>query len=196
VELTTVMRAEDFTPIDLPRVRAIPARIADGRDHPAAQALAALCVEHREDLDRITARIDELAEPARMRSDERAICHADIHPWNVLVRANGDIAIVDWDDAMLAPRERDLMMLGIFAEPGERAAFREGYGPFDADPVLIAYYQFERVVQDLAACGEVVLHDDATDDARWEELRGVRTILGPAGTAEVAFASDDALSAG
>jgi spectinomycin phosphotransferase len=194
-ELVATMRTEDFTPIDLPRVRAIVDRLRGELHDPAERELAELLRERRDDLDRVTERIVELAELARTRSDERAICHADIHPWNVLVRSDGDIAIVDWDDAKLAPRERDLMMMGIFAldDPVARDAFDAGYGSFDADPVLIAYYQHERAVQDLAANGDDILRAGATDEGRQEALRRMHATFGPGSEVEIAIASDLAL---
>ena len=192
-ELAATMLTEDFTPVDLPGVRAIDDRLHEGPRHPAVDALAALWLERRDDVDRVVRRIGELAAIAVTRSDERTICHADIHPWNVVVRDDGGISIVDWDDAKLAPRERDLMMLGIFADPTGRTAFRAAYGAFDDDPVLIAYYQYERVVQDMAADADDVLRDDATDDARREGLRAVRTLFEPGASVEVAMASDDAV---
>jgi spectinomycin phosphotransferase len=39
------------------------------------------------------------------------LCHADLHTWNVLVDGDGRLWLVDWDEAILAPRERDLMFL-------------------------------------------------------------------------------------
>ena len=192
-ELAATMLTEDFTPVDLPGVRAIDDRLHEGPRHPAVDALAALWLERRDDVDRVVRRIGELAAIAVTRSDERTICHADIHPWNVLVRDDGGIAIVDWDDAKLAPRERDLMMLGIFAEPAERRAFGQGYGPFDADPVLVAYYQHERVVQDLAACANVIVDERATVEERRKEFVGLRGMFHPGGTVEIAFASDETL---
>jgi Ser/Thr protein kinase RdoA (MazF antagonist) len=39
------------------------------------------------------------------------LCHADLHTWNVLVDSVGDLWIADWDEAVLAPRERDLMFV-------------------------------------------------------------------------------------
>jgi spectinomycin phosphotransferase len=194
-ELADTMLTEDFTPADLPRVLAIAEAVRERPQDPVVRKLADLWRARRADLDRITERIAVLADLARTRSDERAICHADIHPWNVLVRADGSIAIVDWDDAKLAPRERDLMMIGIFAadDPGGRRAFDEGYGAFEADPVLIAYYQLERVVQDLAANGDEILRDGESDEARKEGLRRMHATFGPGSETEIAIASDAAL---
>ena len=59
------------------------------------------------------------------------LCHADLHTWNVLVDAGGRLWIADWDEAVLAPRERDLFFVvgGIdpgLVRPSDTAAFFEG----------------------------------------------------------------------
>lgn len=40
------------------------------------------------------------------------LCHSDIHAGNVLISENDSIYIIDWDNPILAPKERDLMFIG------------------------------------------------------------------------------------
>ena len=43
------------------------------------------------------------------------MCHKDIHGGNILIRTDGQppvLYILDWDDPILAPKERDLMFIG------------------------------------------------------------------------------------
>ena len=37
------------------------------------------------------------------------LCHADIHTANIILNPRGEIRIVDWDETVIAPKERDLM---------------------------------------------------------------------------------------
>ena len=55
------------------------------------------------------------------------VCHFDIHAGNILIDDDGSLYIVDWDDPILAPKERDLMyigggLLGGWYTPGGRSA--------------------------------------------------------------------------
>ena len=110
------------------------------------------------------------------------ICHADIHAWNVLVTPDGDIVIVDWDSAMLAPRERDLMFVdgvagGHAADP---AAFFDGYGDVELDPIVLAYYRIEWAVQDLAEfSASVFLDPDAGEDTKADAVERIVEMFAP-----------------
>ena len=89
------------------------------------------------------------------------LCHADIHTNNVLIDDNGRLWIVDWDEAMLAPRERDLMFVigGIhesFVNDRQERLFLDGYGTFAASPAGLAYYRYAWALGDIGSYGEQV----------------------------------------
>ena len=46
------------------------------------------------------------------QAQDWVVCHADLHNGNSLIAKDGALYIVDWDTAMLAPPERDLMFVG------------------------------------------------------------------------------------
>ncbi len=103
-----------------------------------------------------------------MRSDvqsdaaEPVLCHTDIHRGNMLVTGEDEFYIVDWDAPLLAPKERDLMFIGggidyIWKNKRDETLFYEGYGETVIDFALLAYYRYERVIEDLVAYGEQVL---------------------------------------
>jgi spectinomycin phosphotransferase len=90
------------------------------------------------------------------------LCHADIHTANVLVGADGQLWIVDWDEAVLAPQERDLMFVmggGIddqMVRPQDEALFFQGYGASTIDALALAYYRYAWAVSDISAFGDDV----------------------------------------
>ena len=74
---------------------------------------------------------------------------------NVLLDGNESIYIVDWDDPIMAPKERDLMFIGggvanVWNKLYEEQLFYEGYGLTDINTTISAYYRNERIVQDIA----------------------------------------------
>ena len=72
----------------------------------------------RAEIDHLVRRAGELALALQARPLEFVLCHSDVHAWNLLISTDGELYIVDWDNPILAPKERDLMFIGGGVEPG------------------------------------------------------------------------------
>ena len=59
-----------------------------------------------EDLVEVTRK---LGQTLRSEKFDDVLCHGDIHEDNVMLSREGELFIIDWDNAIRAPRERDLM---------------------------------------------------------------------------------------
>jgi len=64
------------------------------------------------DILRLVDRAEQLGKKLQNHSHKFVLCHSDIHVGNVLIHENSDIYIVDWDEPIIAPKERDLMFIG------------------------------------------------------------------------------------
>ncbi|MBS0656464.1 MAG: aminoglycoside phosphotransferase family protein, partial [Verrucomicrobia bacterium] len=118
--------------------------------------------EHRAVIHRLVDRAESLSQEALKQSPEFVLCHSDIHGGNVLIDGNGAIYIIDWDEPIMAPKERDLMFIGggvanTWNNPREEALFYKGYGKTAIDMVLLAYYRHERIVEDIAEYAQALL---------------------------------------
>jgi spectinomycin phosphotransferase len=128
----------------------------DAFDDPVANQVAACLRVQRQTILDLIERTEQCAQALRAQPLEFIVCHADIHAGNVLIAANDGFYIVDWDNPILAPKERDLMFVGggqfgdARTPPEEEALFYRGYGPTSLDSRL-AYYRYERIIQDIAA---------------------------------------------
>ena len=143
---------------------------------PVAAKLAAFMRAQREEISRLVALAEELGANARARDLPLVICHADLHPGNLLINPGGAFYIVDWDNPILAPRERDLMFIGAgiggsWDEDHAEALFYQGYGPAQVDRAALAYYRCERIVEDIAAFCEQLLETDAGGEDREQSYR-------------------------
>ena len=115
-------------------------------------------------------------------------CHGDPHLGNVLVEPDGSLRLVDWDEAVVGPREIDLHMVefSVLFEPTTAAqlgAFREGYGPVDVDEHRMVRYACVRALEDLTSTMTAALA--STGAERDEALRVFTGILAPAGSASL-----------
>ena len=116
----------------------------------------------RGEITRLVGRTEQLVLALQSKPMELVLCHTDIHGGNILISNNNELYIVDWDNPLLAPKERDLMFIGggideIWKSKREEAIFYEGYGETKINLAALAYYRYERVIQDLVVIGEQLL---------------------------------------
>lgn len=119
---------------------------------------------HRDEIERLLDAAETCADDLRARDLPHVPCHTDLHGDNLLIGADGSLHIVDWDDVMLAPKERDLMFIGgaiggAWREPAEVEAFYAGYGAPQMQPVdlaALAYYRCERAIVDFVEFSEQI----------------------------------------
>lgn len=193
-ELTRLVGRERYRPSRrelLPELEAALAG-ADPGD-PVAGALAASWQARRAVIGALADRADCLGGELAAAPAPQVLCHADLHTWNVLVEDAGRLWIADWDEAVLAPRERDLTFVvggGIghgLVGPAEEASFLEGYGQVTADPALLAYYRCAWAVQDIAAYGEqALLSPTAGEATRRAAVEGFEDLFAPGNIVDLA----------
>jgi spectinomycin phosphotransferase len=128
---------------------------------PIAAKLGAFWLTKRDEIESIVDRAEQLAQALQSRSVKLTVCHSDLHGRNVLVGADNEVAIVDWDAPILAPKERDLMFIGggvggIWNNDQEARWFYQGYGQPEIDLVALCYYRYERIVVDIAEYSEQI----------------------------------------
>jgi spectinomycin phosphotransferase len=137
-------------------------------DDPTAAKLAVFMRSKRSEIARLVARAEQLADALRSRSPEFVLCHYDIHAGNLLLGTNDALYIVDWDNPTFAPKERDLILIGgsaIWNSTREEALFYQGYGATEIDCMALAYYRYERIIQDIAEfCKQLFLTAEGGDD--------------------------------
>jgi spectinomycin phosphotransferase len=162
---------------------------------PAAAEMAAVMRAHRDEIRLMIERAEGLAATLQDHPLERVLCHSDVHAANLLLASDGALYIVDWDNPILAPRERDLMFIGggvggIWNTTREEALFYQGYGPEEIDLTALAYYRYERIIQDIAAfCEQILLTDEGGAD-REQGLGYFASNFSPGGVLEIAWQTD------
>ncbi|HAT9974195.1 TPA: aminoglycoside O-phosphotransferase APH(9)-Ia [Legionella pneumophila subsp. pneumophila] len=138
---------------------------------------------------------EELSKKIQLDLDKYVLCHSDVHAGNVLVVNEGSIFIIDWDEPMLAPKERDLMFIGggignVWNKPHEIDYFYEGYGKTNVDKIILSYYRHERIVEDIAVYGQDLLSRDQNNESRLKSFKHFKSMFDPNDVVEIAFSSD------
>lgn len=184
-DLLALVPRETFIPHPswLAHVRRLHAEI-EGRvyDNPVEKQLADSWKAHTPDITRIVDQTVQSGRQLQGKSFEMGLCHADIHTGNVMIDPQGNLFIVDWDQPVLAPKERDLMFVtvgGFVTDPRLETLFFQGYGPTDIDPLIMAYYRYERALEDLVEFAKQVLWTDASDEAKEDAARWFEAQFAP-----------------
>ncbi len=163
---------------------------------PVAAGLAALLRSQQTTINALVSRAADCAADLRSRPRPFVLCHADIHAANILIASSGRLYLVDWDTLLLAPRERDLMVpgggqfLNRRSTREEESLFYQGYGPTVVDPIALAYYRCERIVEDIAVyCEQILLTEPGSTD-RANGLQQLASQFMPGAVVEIALRPD------
>lgn len=175
----------------LPRIAALVA--ADPGSDPLLHDLGRLWRERAAQIAALTDSADRLGAALRGAGRPPVLCHADLHSWNILLDSDQQMWIVDWDEVVLAPKERDLMFVvgGIgrgLVSANESAAFLRGYGDPAIDKQTLAYYRAAWAVQDIAAYAEICIAPDRSAESRRDALAGLTDVFAPGNIADIASA--------
>lgn len=151
--------------------------------------------ERREIIHHLVNRAEVLSQKLQEQSPEYVLCHSDIHGGNVLIDESSSIFIVDWDDPIMAPKERDLMFIGggvanVWNNPREEEFFYKGYGKTEINRTILAYYRHERIVEDIAEYGQALLLTPDGGKERWTMFEQFKGMFEPNGVVDIALKTD------
>ncbi|SCF15532.1 spectinomycin phosphotransferase [Micromonospora coriariae] len=165
---------------------------ADPAGPPVAE-LAAVWAAVADQVSTLGGAVERLA--AGQRDRPVVVCHGDPHLGNLLLGPDGQVWLIDWDDAVLAPPECDLMFVtdGVLAfapvTAEQRAAVLAGYGSVDINPVGLAWFLAVRALDDLSDWTRQALDPDADAAHRAMAARIVRGLVSPVGLVTLADAA-------
>lgn len=156
--------------------------------------------KHRAAIRPLVERAETLSQKVQEESSEFVMCYSDTHGGNVLMDESGSIFILDWDDPIIAPKERDLMFIGgsvanVWDNLDEEEFFYKGYGKTEINKLILAYYRHERIVEDIAEYGQALLLTASEGKDRVEMFKQFKAMFEPNGVVDIAFKTDIELRA-
>ncbi len=118
---------------------------------------------HRQKFMRELETLEKLQRKARTMNLEFVNCHGEPSPGNVLSSDNGDIHLLDWDDPIFAPKEKDLLFFNENIEP-----VMKGYSVFSNDNIIdqdvLEFYGHMWNLGEIADYGGKLLFENHTDE--------------------------------
>ncbi|MFF4880643.1 phosphotransferase enzyme family protein [Micromonospora sp. NPDC000668] len=162
---------------------------------PAGPLLAELAGVWSAVADRVSALTREVERRAADPAGPVVVCHGDPHLGNLLLGPDGQVWLIDWDDAVLAPPECDLMFVigGVLAfapiTAEQEMAVLAGYGRVDVDPARLAWFLAVRALDDLSDWTRQALDTGASAADRARSAGIVRGLVSPVGLVTLADAA-------
>jgi spectinomycin phosphotransferase len=173
------LRKERFDPTEYARwIHTFEAQHAQDQSRATASqhALRSSWIAHQPTIHTAVATLEKLAAILQSRTLPYVICHADLHARNLIRDPAGRVYVIDWDEVMLAPKERDF----IFIRKPYAEAFFQGYAEAEIDWSLLTYYLWERVVQDLIYnAHHVCFRDEWAEETRAQVVQTFQESLEP-----------------
>lgn len=140
--------------------------------NPDQHKLQAIIAEYRHELIDDMAKFDALVQ--HLRQDTRIpfiLTHGDA-PGNILQAGDGRLYMIDWDDMMFAPRERDTWFhVGTNQGKSEFLPLYQRYFPaYQVDSRLFAFYLYKRYFEDIEGWCDKILDAETPNDERANHL--------------------------
>ena len=146
---------------------------------PIAEELRRVLVPRRRQvlgyLDRLR-ELHQIVRAAYPTSDRMVLCHTDVNPFNLLIGGRGDVYLLDWEGARLAPPEQDLRYI-LTAAAGRTdfamAHYEDEFGPATIGADVLAFYKYHRPLFEIAYYCRRILAPDANATQRRSDLREI-----------------------
>jgi spectinomycin phosphotransferase len=196
--ITSGIQKDGFSPQWRDAVKRILARIENQTFYePIAVEIVVFLKSKMQEILEIIRRNEQLAQILLEQPLEFILCHSDIHGWNLHIDNDGSLYIVDWDAATFAPKERDLMFIGGghgdsgYSPMEEETMFYQGYGATNINQSAIAYYRYDRILNDIAEDCNLIFLSDSREEERKDALEDVKSMFLPNGKIAMAYLSDN-----
>jgi aminoglycoside phosphotransferase (APT) family kinase protein len=104
-------------------------------------------VDRADEIVAAIARLDGVR--TRLKPVREVVCHTDMHGLNLLIDDAGEVAaILDWENAVIGPREYDVW---VAADGNELVGFLDEYGADNLDLDHLEFALLARGLRDMAA---------------------------------------------
>src|SRR6266498_1658421 len=175
-DISQYVRQETFIPKWSNLTKELHERInKQNYDEPYQKELANFWRENNETIQTLLERTGMIGNRLQQTELEFILCHADVHTANILITQEQKMFIVDWDDTLFAPKERDLMFVlsKETIRTREEQMFFNGYGDAKINRLALAYYRYEWCVQEIGDFGDrVLLAKDSGESTKQESVAG------------------------
>jgi len=145
-------------------------------DRWGKRELRKLLLPRRDEILAHLRRLKELRELARATGKEMVVCHTDLHGGNLMTDDEGNLYILDWENAMIAPPEHDLFFWAGYDTFWESflPIYEREFGSVSLDSNVFGFYYYRRNLEDLIDFVLRILYHNTDDEQDRENLYWTR----------------------
>lgn len=131
-------------------------------------------------LDSLIRQVDELEVQGELLPSQDfsfALCHTDIHNWNIIANEDQKIHLIDWEGIRYAPVEADIF--GIYQEPyfpEFLKYYQKSYPSYEINKGLLRYYTISRNMTDLWEGIEQLQFEELASEEYQGQLNGLKGV--------------------
>lgn len=118
----------------------------------------------------------DLQLKARASDIEFVLCHGEPSPGNIMLDNHGEVYLIDWDEPIVAPKEKDLLFFKNTMDP-----VLKGYSKHSADttinPDLQSFYSLLWNINEIADWGERILFSESSEDELKHSISQLKDFL-------------------
>lgn len=133
----------------------------------------ALINPHIEQIKKLIDTLKLLSESLKNSHVRMALCHTDLHNWN-LMQSDRELILIDWEGLRLAPVEADLMFLVDQPYYDDFLnMYRKVHQHFAINPDILEFYQYRRKLEDIWEFMEQLLFDHQDEQERTNTMNSL-----------------------
>lgn len=174
-KVQSALKREDFAvPFVQDLKRHVVEVLSTAVDNAADDEVRNIIAQLRADCFEYIAKIEDLTKRLSGCNPTLVLTHGD-GPGNVIQDKDGQLYVIDWDDLLLAPAERDTWFhIGTDAERtflGTYCRLNPGY---TVNKDVYAFYLYRRYLDDLEGFLSKILERDASEEQKRKNLDGIK----------------------
>lgn len=129
-----------------------------------------LLAAYKQPLSRAINKVGELSQRLQASEPKMALCHTDLHYWNVMQPAQSEqLMLIDWEGLKLAPVEADMMFLVDKPYFNEFLnVYRQTHTNYEIHSEALLFYQQRRLLEDIWEFLEQLLYEEQDEQGRGE----------------------------
>jgi aminoglycoside phosphotransferase (APT) family kinase protein len=134
-------------------------------DSISKQHLRDFLLLHKDEITGYLNQLKSLQKIVTHTHKTMVICHTDLHGENLMVDDQGNLYIMDWENAMIAPPEHDLFFFAGYDSFWDTFLphYTREFGPVNLNRDMFAFYYYRRGLEDLADWIIRILRGDGGD---------------------------------